>query len=148
MRRIAVADETVMPFSPAVVWKTLADFESSPTWWRPQVTVVIRQVAPDLVGSILEVRPLGGMGFVCRVSAVKPEAEMKLQYIEGIYRGTGVWTLTPTESGTLLRYAIDLEIVSRLLIALSFFVDLGAIHSRLMKQVFVNLESHMARSLA
>lgn len=144
MRRITVTDETTLPFPPAVVWKVLADLESSPSWWEPQVKVRVRQALPEIVGSTLEVRPYGGMSFVCRVTEVVPEATMKMQYFEGVYQGTGHWTLTPTESGTRLSYAIDLQIMSRLLVVLSYVLDLGAIHSKLMSRVFGNLERAIA----
>lgn len=146
MRRIAVTDETDLPFPPSEVWRAITDLEASPNWWRPQVKVVIREALPELVGSTMEVRPFGGMAFVCRVSAVEPMKTMTIQYVDGVYRGNGIWTLTPTESGTRLSYAIDLEVRSRLLVLLSYLLNFGRIHSRLMKQVFANLERFIAQA--
>lgn len=148
MRRIDVVDETTLPFSPPDVWRVLTDFPAYPSWWPSQVNVVVGQCEPELVGSMFAIRPFGGLGFTCRVSAVVAKSTMRIQYVEGVYRGTGVWTLTPAEQGTRIQYAINLEIVSRLLALLSFVTDLGAIHSRLMQQMFGNLERQVATRLA
>lgn len=145
MRRITVTDTTELPYSPRAVWKALVDFPASPAWWRPNVVVTVRKFEPTIVGTVCQVRPYGGLGFLCRVTSVTPESEMRMEYFDGIYRGVGIWRLMPLGEGTRLSYEIDLEIKSRFMRLLSYVLDFGAIHSRLMQQVFGNLKQHIAR---
>lgn len=146
MRRIHVTDTAELPFPDSVVWKALTDFPASPAWWGPKVVVTVEHVEPAIVGTIVRVRPYGGLGFLCRVSALTPQSELRMEYFEGIYRGIGYWRLTPSETGTLLSYEIDLEIKSLFMKTLSYVLDFGAIHSQLMQQVFENLKQHIASS--
>lgn len=148
MRRIHVTDTAELPYVPAIVWKTLVDFPASPVWWGPNVVVTVQHFEPAIVGTIVSVRPYGGLGFRCRVSEVNSETEMKMEYFEGIYRGIGIWRLTPNDKGTRLSYEIDLEIKSVFMKVLSCFLNIGSIHSRLMQQVFENLKQHIGRSCA
>jgi hypothetical protein len=97
-----------------------------------------------LVGSRFEVRPYRGRGFVCEVESAVPEKELRLRYVAGIYRGTGVWVLAAQEGGTRLSYRIDLEIVDWVVALLSYVVNIASLHSRFMKEVLGGLAGYVA----
>ncbi len=99
----------------------------------------------DLAGSRFEVRPRGG-SFVCEVVALLDQHELHIRYVDGLHRGTGVWTLRPLENGTQVCYQIDLEpqgFVPRLL---SNVIDFASIHSKGMEKVFDGLQQWLSRN--
>ena len=144
MRRVIAEDAVVLPYSPQPVWNALADFASYWRWWPTSVKIHVRRATPELVGSQIEVRPFGGRGFVCEVVRVTPPTEMQLRYVAGFYRGTGVWTVSKQDDGTRVSYRIDLEIVDRFLVVLSCFINIAALHSRLMRKVLSGLDDYIA----
>ena len=118
--------------------------DSSPTpGWEvkgpAQLRVRVLKATTGRVGSPIEVRPRGGW-FVCEVSQVIPDKEIRIQYIEGVHRGTGRWTLEKVAEGTRVCYQIDLEPQGWLPRLLLQFLDLARIHSRSMEKVFDGLE--------
>jgi ribosome-associated toxin RatA of RatAB toxin-antitoxin module len=143
MATVQVTDSAFIPQNPALVWNVLIDFDSYAQWWPRSVRIRVLKTTPELIGSQFEVRPFGRKGFVCEVESVDPGLELQLQYLDGTYAGTGVWSIEPLEEGCRVSYAVDLEIVDRLTSALSHVVNLGAIHSRLVRKIFAGLGSHV-----
>jgi carbon monoxide dehydrogenase subunit G len=64
---------------------------------------------------------------------------MKMQYFGGFINGTGEWRLEPSGNGTRLTYSIDAQAHGWLVKLLSLGMNLGAVHSRQMHEVFENL---------
>src|SRR5262249_11122053 len=62
----------------------------------------------EFVGSRFELRPNVGR-FVCDLVRIVHLQELVIHYVEGVYRGSGIWTLEPTDGGGVLCYRIDLE---------------------------------------
>lgn len=143
MRRVQADDRTMLPVMPGLAWQVLTDFAAYSQWWPRSVKIVVRWAEPGLVGTQFQVRPLGGRGFVCAIESAIPEQELRLRYIEGLYRGTGVWKLTPRERGTEVSYCIDLEIADRFVTLLSYVLNVAGLHSRLMRQVYAGLARHL-----
>ena len=107
--------------------------------------IVVRRHSPELVGSQVQLKPYGGRAFVCEVESIRDGAELRLQY-SGVYRGTGVWTITAGEGNCRVTYRVDLEIVDPLMKILSYIMSIPRLHSSLMREVFAGLAGYLAQN--
>ena len=139
MRRIQVTDCRTLAFAPAQVFAAVADLANYPRWWPAELKVRVRKVTRDIIGSRLEAHPHRSL-LVCEVTGIVANSEIDIRYVEGVQRGTGVWSFTPNGEGTRLCYRVDLEPQGWFPRLLSHFVDFTAMHSRLMEKVFDGLE--------
>jgi len=145
VRRIQAEDAAVIASPPDRIWQAIADFSSFPQWWPSSVKIVVRRAAPELIGSQVEIKPYGGRAFLCEVESTREGAEMRLQY-SGVYRGTGVWTITAGEGNCRVTYRVDLEIVDPLMKVLSYIMSIPRLHSSLMREVFAGLAGYLAQN--
>lgn len=143
MTTLQATDSMFIAQNPALVWNALIDFDSYAKWWPQSVRIRVLKTTPELIGSQFEVRPFGGKAFVCEVESVDPGFELQLQYLEGTYVGTGVWSIEPLEQGCRVSYAVDLEIMDWFIRALSHVVSITAIHSRLARRILAGLGLHI-----
>jgi uncharacterized protein YndB with AHSA1/START domain len=139
VKRIQANDCRTLPFDVTTVYAALIDFENYPKWWPADLRLRVLATTVDLVGSRFEVRPTGG-SFVCEVAQAVTEKELVIQYVDGLHRGTGIWTLERTPDGTRLCYQIDLEPQGWLPRFLSNFMNFAGMHSRGMERLFDGLE--------
>jgi len=143
MTPIRATDELVVAFSPAEVWRVLADVGGYPRWYPRSLRLrVLRNVA-GLVGTEFELRPFGGRAFRCRIDAIDEPHSIRLQYYGGFLDGRGEWQLESCASGTRLMYAIDVNALGRLAAVLGRVLPFGRIHSRQMKGVLRQLERRL-----
>lgn len=140
MRRTQATDCRTVPFGVSRVFAALLDFNSYPRWWPAELRVRVLNVTSERVGSRIEIRPQGGW-FICEIGQVIPDQEIVIQYVEGVHRGTGLWTFEKLADSTRACYQIDLESQGWLPRLLSNWMDFGKIHSRSMAKVFDSLES-------
>lgn len=139
MRRTQVTDCRVLPFAVPRVYTALIAFADYTEWWPAELRLKILNVAPDHIGSRFEVRPRGG-SFVCEVVGLVEDTEVQIRYVDGLHRGTGLWTLKPHELGTQLCYKIDLEPQGCVPRLLSNVMNFAAIHSKGMEKLFDGLQ--------
>lgn len=137
---IYAVDEAVNSQPVEAVWKVVADIGSSPRWWPRSLHLRVLSVSPELVGSEVELRPMGGRPFRCQVEAVEPNRSMRMRYEGSFVTGRGEWLLEPVDAGTRVRYTLDVEAEGRLVSWLSRLVSLEKIHSREMRKVLRQLE--------
>lgn len=140
MRRTRATDCRTLPFDVDVVSAALLDCANYPRWWPVQLRVRVPHLMQDAVGSRIEIRPRGGR-FICAIAQVVPNREIRIEYVEGVHRGTGRWTFEKLAEGTRACYQIDLEPQGWLPRLLSNVLDFGNMHSRSMVKVFDGLES-------
>ena len=145
MRRIQAEDAAVIASPPDRIWQAIADFNSFPQWWPSSVKIVVRRHSPELIGSQVQLKPYGGRAFVCEVESIREGAELRLQY-SGVYRGTGVWTITAGEGNCRVTYRVDLEIIDPLMKVLSYIMSIPRLHSSLMREVFAGLAGYLAQN--
>jgi uncharacterized protein YndB with AHSA1/START domain len=144
MRRTRAIDCRTLPFDRIRVFAALVDFENYPTWWPAELHLCVLRTTPEFVGSRFEVHPHGGR-FVCEVARIVHLREMVIHYVEGVHRGTGIWTLEPKDSGVVICYRIDLEPQGWLPRLLSDWLDFGRMHSQAMGRLFDGLEARLRR---
>lgn len=139
MRRTRAKDCRTLPFGPSEVFAALLDCASYPHWWPAELRVRVPRANEGGVGSRIEIRPRGGQ-FICEVARVIQDREILIEYVEGVHRGTGRWTLEKLDDGTRACYQIDLEPQGWFVRLLSAWMDFGKMHSRSMAKVFDGLE--------
>lgn len=99
------------------VWEELYHIERWPDWWKYVVGVEeLTPGAADGVGStrrlLFRTRLPYTLGFDVRVTRVQPPSELEAEST-GELEGTGRWTLTPADGGTLVRYYWDIRTTKR-----------------------------------
>ncbi len=99
------------------VWEEIYHAERWPTWWKYVVGVnELEPGAADGVGKRLRLlfrsRLPYTLGFDVRVSSVQPPSGLEAEST-GELEGTGRWTLTPADGGTLVRYNWDIRTTRR-----------------------------------
>ena len=95
------------------VWEEIYHAECWPSWWRYVVGVEeLEPGAADGVGKRLRLlfrtRLPYTLGFDVRVTRVQRPSELEAE-ATGELEGTGRWTLTPADGGTLVRYNWDIR---------------------------------------
>jgi uncharacterized protein YndB with AHSA1/START domain len=98
------------------VWDEIYHAERWPGWWKYVVSVEeLEPGAADGVGAryrlLFRTALPYTLGFDVRLSSVQPPRKLEAEST-GELDGTGRWTLTPTEDGTLVRYDWDIRTTS------------------------------------
>ncbi len=99
------------------VWEEIYHAERWPSWWNHVVGVdELEPGAADGVGKHLRLlfrtRLPYTLGFDVRVTRVQPPSELEAK-ATGELEGTGRWTLTSADGGTLVRYNWDIRTTRR-----------------------------------
>lgn len=95
------------------VWEEIYHAERWPSWWKYVIGVdELEPGAADGVGRRLRLlfrtRLPYTLGFDIRVTRVQPPSELEAE-ATGELEGTGRWTLTHADGGTLVRYNWDIR---------------------------------------
>ena len=144
MTRIQAVDERVVPFSPHDVWRVLAAADAYPQWYPRTLMLRLLRYQPGLIGSEIELRPLGGRGFKCRFVSADAPVRLRVEYFGGFIEGWGEWRLDPHGSGTRVVYEIDVRAQGQLAAWAGALLPLDRIHSRQMSGVLRRLEKRLA----
>jgi mannose-6-phosphate isomerase-like protein (cupin superfamily)/uncharacterized protein YndB with AHSA1/START domain len=106
-REYEFVDEWDVAAPPEAVFDALADARSYPQWWRPVYIDVEADDGPPAVGKVTRQHFKGRLPYHLhtRTTTVRLERPHMIQgETEGDLRGTGIWTLTPTDTGTHVRF--------------------------------------------
>jgi uncharacterized protein YndB with AHSA1/START domain len=99
-------DEWGVAAPPEAVYDALADARTYPQWWRPTY-LDVQADGPPAVGAVSHHRFKGRLPYVLnvrsRITRHEPPHVVSTE-VDGDLRGQGTWTLTPTESGTHVRF--------------------------------------------
>jgi uncharacterized protein YndB with AHSA1/START domain len=99
------------------VWEEIYHTERWPSWWKYVVGVdELEPGAADGIGKrqhlLFRTRLPYTLGFDARLTRVQPPSELEAE-TTGELEGTGRWTLTPADGGTLVRYYWDIRTTRR-----------------------------------
>jgi len=105
-RPYVFVDEWDVAASPESVFDALADATSYPQWWRP-VYIDVTADGPARVGTTAMQHFKGRLPYHLhtrsRITKFDPPRTVTAE-VDGDLRGRGVWTLTPTATGTHVRF--------------------------------------------
>lgn len=136
---IQATDEILVPFPAAEVWPVLVDFAGYQHWWPKSLAIRVIAEGAGLVGTQLEIRPLGGRPFQCQVEAVEWPSRIRMRYFGGFIDGFGEWRLEPVGQQTRVIYQLDVQAHGWLVVLLGKVLNLARLHSRSMQTVLENL---------
>lgn len=130
MTTIHAVDDVVIPAPPDVVWDVIADVGGYVRWWPKSVRPCLISPATRGIGGAVEIAPQGGRAFRCEVIAAEAPLRMTMRY-----------------GGANVSYTIDACAGGWLVKVLSRFLNLSAVDSRQMKEVFGCLRRESARQI-
>jgi ribosome-associated toxin RatA of RatAB toxin-antitoxin module len=145
MSQIKANDEITIKTSVEQVWKILIDVPNYNKWWPKAVNLKVLKFDGEIVGTEFKASPLGGKSFACRVISIVPDKEIKLDYYDGIYRGTGYWKIEGKDGILKVSYTVDLEIVDKSIAFLSWIISIPRLHSMIFKKILNNLERKITK---
>jgi uncharacterized protein YndB with AHSA1/START domain/quercetin dioxygenase-like cupin family protein len=120
-RPYVFVDEWDVAAQPEAVFDAIADARTYPQWWRP-VYIDVDADGPAELGKESRQHFKGRLPYHLHtrstVTALDPPRSVTAE-VDGDLRGTGTWTLTPTASGTHVRFDWQVHADRRLLKALT-----------------------------
>ncbi len=142
---IHATDEIVIPLPATEVWPVLADFGGYPRWWPKSLEIRLLSDGAELLGTEVELRPVGGRSFRCRVEGVDVPKRIKMRYFGEFIDGVGEWRLEPMGQETRVTYTLEVEASGWFVALLGKVLNLARIHSRFMQTILQNLANVLAR---
>ena len=121
MRPYVFVDEWEVAAPPEAVFDAIADARSYPEWWSP-VYIDVESDGPPEIGKESRQHFKGRLPYELRTRSVTSELDpprVIAADVDGDLRGRGVWTLTPTDGGTHVRFDWRVHADRRLLRALT-----------------------------
>jgi uncharacterized protein YndB with AHSA1/START domain len=105
-RRYEFVDEWEVSALPEAVYDVLVDGRTYPQWWR-RVYIDVQSDGSRTVGSVAHQHFKGFLPYhlttTSRIVRLEPGRLIAAE-VDGDLRGTGVWTLTPTQRGCMVRF--------------------------------------------
>jgi quercetin dioxygenase-like cupin family protein/uncharacterized protein YndB with AHSA1/START domain len=105
-RPYVFVDEWDVAAAPEAVFDALADARTYPVWWRP-VYLDVESDGPASLGKESRQHFKGRLPYHLHtrsvITALDPPRTITAE-VDGDLRGTGTWTLTPTATGTHVRF--------------------------------------------
>jgi uncharacterized protein YndB with AHSA1/START domain/quercetin dioxygenase-like cupin family protein len=117
MRPYAFVDQWDVAAPPEAVFSTIADARTYPAWWRP-VYIDVESDGPAELGKESRQHFKGRLPYHLNTRSVITELEPPRTItaeVDGDLRGTGTWTLSPTATGTHVRFDWQVHADRRLL---------------------------------
>ena len=141
--KIISSDSCLFIFPPAQIYDIILDFNSYKNWWPKYIFFKIVDIKSNIAGAKINVYPYGFTGFVWLVKELKPDKKIVFEYSGGAYSGTGIWSIEKEGEKTRLTYAVELTVKNPFIKLASPFINVQAMHRRLMKKVFARLENYL-----
>lgn len=142
MKNIHTINSQVLPHTRTQIWEVITDLSNYSAWWPSSLNIKTLHVSEGLLGSRIEIRPYGGQAFYCEVSDMHDSTELTMTY-NGIYTGTGRWTISEVNGQRRVTYEIELKIQSTLVRLLSSVLPVASIHSHLMEKALSGLGQYL-----
>jgi mannose-6-phosphate isomerase-like protein (cupin superfamily)/uncharacterized protein YndB with AHSA1/START domain len=149
-REYAFVDEWDVNAPASSVYAALADSRTYPDWWRPVYLNVVAD-GPPAVGTVSQQHFKGRLPYHLRIRSqitrLEPDRLVEGN-VDGDLQGRGVWTLTPTEGTTRVRFEWTVRAARPLLRALTPFTRpiLRANHDWAIERAISGLEPYLAGS--
>jgi mannose-6-phosphate isomerase-like protein (cupin superfamily)/uncharacterized protein YndB with AHSA1/START domain len=147
-REYAFVDEWDVGAPASAVYEALADARTYPDWWRP-VYLDAEADGPPAIGTVSRQHFKSRLPYHLRtrsrITRLEPGRLIEAD-VDGDLRGHGVWTMTPTATGTHIRFEWTVHADRRLLRVLTPFMRpvLRANHGWAIARAISGLEPYLA----
>jgi mannose-6-phosphate isomerase-like protein (cupin superfamily)/uncharacterized protein YndB with AHSA1/START domain len=147
-REYAFVDEWDVPAPAAAAFEALADARTYPDWWRP-VYLDVEADGPPALGTVSYQHFKGRLPYHLRtrsrITRIDPGRVIEAE-VDGDLRGHGVWTVTPTGTGSHIRFEWTVYADRRLLRVLTPVMRpaLRANHAWAIDRAIDGLEPYLA----
>ena len=152
-REYAFVDEWDVAAPASAVFEALADTRTHPDWWRP-VYLDVEADGPPALGTVSHQHFKGRLPYHLRtrsrITRLEPDHVVEAE-VDGDLRGHGVWTVTPADTGSHVRFEWTVHADRRLLRLLTPLMRpaLRANHSWAIARAIDGLEPYLvARGVA
>ena len=158
MARYDVIDEATIQAPPSAVWDALhAEFRRETHWWMPYWEARPRGlIPPGDIGAEYEIhvhppgwfrRMLLSPQFTARITELNEPGHLAVEFPEGDFSGTGVFTLSPLDDRTRLRFEWNVTTRGLRPTSVGLVVNIGRVHSVVVREGFKGLNSHLKDSI-
>lgn len=143
MARNDVTDTALIRAAPERVFaEILRLMAGEARWWQPHLEMrALGERVPGVVGSTSEICIPGRARFVARIVQLEAPHSLRVDYVEGDFRGTGLWRFEAVPEGTRISLRWQPLPTRWLLRVLSALVVKN--HSRVMRLGFAALDAHL-----
>jgi len=151
-REYAFVDEWDVAAPAGAVFEALADTRTYPDWWRP-VYLDVEADGPPALGTVSHQHFKGRLPYHLRtrsrITRLEPDRVIEAE-VDGDLRGHGVWTVTPTDDGSHVRFEWTVHADRRLLRILTPFLRpaLRANHAWAIARAIDGLEPYLVARAA
>jgi hypothetical protein len=127
------------------IFNALCNFDSYKIWW-PR-TIVFKTISNPvgIIGAKIKIRPYCIFGFSWVITDISPNEKVVVKYGDGIYSGTGVWSLQKQEGEILVKFSIDIESNNLLIKIVDKIFNIQKAHKKMMKKVFLGLHEYLSK---
>jgi uncharacterized protein YndB with AHSA1/START domain len=145
-----VTDEAIINAEPDIVFNALlAEYEGKTSWWMPHLSAKLQKGdAAGQIGTLIDFTLHGKspIKFTAKVVEVKKNELIRTQYIEGAFRGEGLWKLEAIEGNTKVSFRWRTNLAGGLLFRIMrLFINVPKHHSDVMKAGFEGLNEHLKK---
>jgi hypothetical protein len=148
MKEIDVTDEGIVHATSTVVFKAIVDLMAGRgSWWAPHLFVrPIGERTADGIGCASVIRVPRRARFVARIEEAVAPLRLRVSYIGGDFRGSGLWTFEQLERSTRVVFRWRVFPARFWLRWMSAVVERN--HSRVMRIGFESLDRHLQQAHA
>ena len=147
MAKYDVTDEAIINAEPDIVFSALlAEYAGKTSWWMPSLSAKIRKGdSADQLDTLIDITVHGKfpIKFTIKTVEVKKNELLRYEYVEGAWRGEGLWKLEAKDGKTKLSYRWRASPSGLLLRIMAPFVNVPKAHSDVMKAGFDGLNEHL-----
>ena len=143
MAEFDVFDEAIINAKPDVVYKALL---SGAAHHKVNTKTKLREgSAQDQLGALTEITLPSGfpIKFTAKTVEVRKNELWRTQYVEGAFRGEGVWKFEAVDGNTKISFHWRASPSTLLLRILAPLVNIPKQHSALMKKLFASLNEYV-----
>lgn len=143
-----VTDEAIINAEPSTVFNAiLAEYDGKTAWWTPHLSAKLRRGdAAGQIGTLIDITVNGKhpIKFTTKTIEVKKNESILFQYVEGAFRGEGLWKLEAMETNTKVSFRWRANLAGGPLFRImGRFVNVPKHHSDVMKAGFEGLNEHL-----
>jgi hypothetical protein len=150
MAKYDVTDEAIINAEPDIVFNALlAEYAGKTSWWMPHLSAKLRKGdAVDQIDALIDITIHGKspINVTAKTIEVKKNELFRYQYVEGAFRGEGLWKFEAIRGNTKASFRWHANLAGGLLLRImALFVNVSKAHSDVMKAGFEGLNEHLKK---